>query len=366
MINADPVLLVSNDEIAIAGIIHFFARKFGQELGDQVNSALTLNASPNWFISLKQARQAAGQPTYDDFHDPRFLLKECLDEDGIVHFGIEGFNSEWKVTATFLRRRLNSWYHGSLEPNLDNFIQVIEPLRALAEKSKMTIEPLLMASLNRARAIQSGHYAQKQGHVSSAVNVADAEFAKKLAEKKAAIEKRPPIGSEWTGTRGTRKIVISKILNDVTENGNSIRDQLRPDPDEVIESWLRYYPLGGEAKVAEDGAVMGFKLGQAYLIGWLGAEAKISEPDQVQGFILPHEYIFTHSDVRDLASGKLLSVDATENPESVIKALEKHLSEGDFFSATAYGELVLENDPDKSTILTTVHKDIWFKGHLPG
>lgn len=366
MINADPFLLESEDEIAIAGIIHFFARKFGQELGDQVNSSLTLNATPNWFISLKQARQAAGQPTYDDFHDPRFLLKECLDEEGIVHFGISGFNIEWKVTATFLRRRLNSWYHGSLEPNLENFIQIIEPLRALADKSKLTIEPLLMASLNRARAIESGHYAQKPGQVSVAVNIADAEFAKKLVEKKAAMEKRPPVGSEWTGTRGTRKIVISKILNDVTENGTSIRGQLGPDPDEVIESWLRYYPLGGEAKVAQDGAVMGFKLGQAYLIGWLGGESNASESDQVQGFILPYEYIFTHSDVRDLASGKLLSVDAKENPAAVIMKLENHLTEGDFFSATAYGELVLEKDLGTPKVLTTVHKDIWFTGHLPG
>jgi len=366
MINADPVLLESDDEIAIAGIIHFFARKFGQELGDQVNSSLALNASPNWFMSLKQARQAAGQPTYDDFHDPRFLLKECLDEEGIVHFGIAGFNIEWKVTATFLRRRLNSWYHGSLEPNLENFIQVIEPLRTLAEKSKLTIEPLLIASLNRARAIQSGHYVHKPGTSTVALTVADAEFAKKLVEKKVAIEKRPPVGSEWTGTRGTRKIVISKILNDVTENGTSIRDQLGSDPDAVIESWLRYYPLGGEAKVAEDGAVMGFKLGQAYLIGWLGGEPETKEPDQVQGFILPYDYIFTHNDVRDLASGKLLSVDAKENPAAVIKKLEKHLSEGDFFSATAYGELVLESDLEKQTILTTVHKDIWFSGHLPG
>lgn len=366
MTSADLVLLESEDEIAIAGIIHFFARKFGQELGDQVDSALKINASPNWFLALKQARQAAGLPTYDDVHDPRFLLKECLDDEGIVHFGISGFNLEWKVTATFLRRRLNSWYHGSIEPNLENFIQLIEPIRALAEKSRLDVEPSIRASLNRARAIQSGIYVPTTVQTQVPANADDADFAMKLAVKKAAIEKRPPVGSEWTGPRGTRKIVISKILNDVTENGISIKNQLGDNPDETLESWLRYYPLGGEAKVADDGAVMGFKLGQAYLIGWLGSEPEKVKSNEVQGFVLPYDYIFNHNDVRDLASGKLLSVDAVENPSRVIKELAKHLTEGDFFSATPYGELVLDRDLEDPLILSIIHKDVWFKGHLPG
>ncbi len=359
-------ILESADEIAIAGTLHYFSRKFGFELGEQVNIKLMANASPNWFQTLKQARQDAGFPTYDDWHDPRFILKECLDDNGIVHFGITGFNSEWKLNAATLRRKLNSWFHGSLEPTLETFIQIVGLFTVLASDSKLPISTKLLEALNRARAIESGTYKPKKDSSHWPQNEEDAEFIRKLKDKKASIEKRPPLGSEWTGTKGTRKIVISKILNDVTEQGISIKDQLGSDPDEVIKSWLRYYPLGGEAKVAEDGAVMGFKLGQAYLIGWLGQEPPNDGERNVQGFVLPFEYIFTGVDVRELSSGKLLSVDATENPAAVIKELAQQIHEGEFFGATAYGELIHERDQEEPILLARVHKDIWFKGHLPG
>lgn len=360
------VLLESADEIAIAGTIHYFVRRFGQELGEQVDLKLKTKASPNWFLALKQARKAAGLPTYDDVHDPRFLLKECLDDDGIVHFGINGFDSEWKLNAAVLRRKLNSWFHGSLEPNLTTFIPLVELLNNLAERSKLAVSINLNAALIRARSIEAGHYIPTLPQKSVPQNLQDSEFIEKLKAKKAAIVKRPPIGSEWTGAKGTRKIVISKVMNDVTENGNSIKNQLGPDPDEVIKSWLRYYPLGGEAKVADDGAVMGFKLGQAYLIGWLGESPATSSSNAFQGFVLPHEYIFTRNDVRDLTTGKLLSVDANEGTTGIIQELANKLDEGEIFSATPYGELVLSNDEGEPRLLTRVHKDIWFKGHLPG
>ena len=63
-------------------------------------------------------------------------------------------------------------------------------------------------------------------------------------------------------------------------------------------------------------------------------------PNPVQCFALPDEYIFTHNDVRDLTSGKLLSGDALENPKRVIEALGLALEAGEFFSATAYAELI--------------------------
>lgn len=359
-------LLESADEIAIAGTIHYFSRKFGFELGEQVDVKLKTHASPNWFQTLKQARQDAGFPTYDDVHDPRFLLKECLDENGIVHFGISGFDSEWKLNAATLRRKLNAWFHGSLEPTLTTFIQVVGLFSVLAAESHLPISSNLLEALNRARAIDSGIYKPKKESSNWPQNSDDAEFAKRLRDKKAAIQKRPPVGSEWTGSKGTRKIVISKTLNDVTEQGISIKSQLGSDPDAVIKSWLRYYPLGGEAKVAEDGAVMGFRFGQAYLIGWLGQEQQNVMDRNVQGFVLPFDYIFTGDDVRDLSSGKLLSVDATEDPARVINELAQHVQEGEFFAATPYGELIQDRDQEKSILLAHVHKDIWFKGHLPG
>lgn len=359
-------LLVGEDEVAIAGTIHAFAKRFGQELGELIDADLSARASATWFAALTKARREAGLVTYDDFHDSRFLLKEALYEDGIIHFAIPSFDAEWKITASALRRRLNSWSHGSLDANLQTFLQITEAFLFLSERSGLAIANELKASVNRARAIQAGLYKSISSQQKIETTAHDEKFIASLAAKKAEISKRPPIGSEWQGEKGTRRILISKQLNDVTEDGISIRDQLGDDPDGVIEAWLRYSPLGGEAKVADDGAVMGFRKGQAYLIGWLGEAKKLKPKKALQGFALPYEYLFTNNNVRDLASGKLLSMDAVENTSDVIRSLANHLNEGDFFNATAYGELFVEPENSEPIIVTTVHKNIWFKGHLPG
>lgn len=361
----NPALIETADEVTIAGTIHAYARIFGSELGEQVNTKLFTNASPNWFSTLKQARKAANLVTYDDYRDPRFLLKEAMDDEGLVHYGILNFDSNWKVVAATLRRKLNAWFHGSLEPSLTTFLELVEGMRFLAEQSKLPVAQDLVANVNRARAIQSGAYSASAGAEEPVVTKEDKDFAEKLKAKKKAIEKRPPVGSEWLGSKGTRKIVISKILHDVTENGISIKSQLGSDPDEVITSWLRYYPLGGEAKVADDGAVMGYKKGQAYLIGWL-TSPETESVTEVKGFALPYEYIFTGADVRDIVSGKLLSQNTLESTAPLLGALANKLTEGEFLSITAYGEILKQSDSLETEIIAQVHKNIWFVGHLPG
>lgn len=361
----NPALIETADEVSIAGTIHAYARIFGTELGEQVNKKLSQNASPNWFSTLKQDRKAANLVTYDDYRDPRFLLKEAMDDEGIVHFGIPNFDSEWKLLAATLRRKLNAWFHGSLEPNLETFVQLVEGFRFLAERSKLPIAADLMSNVNRARAIQAGLYIPNVTSELPNASPEDKEFAERLKKKKEEIVKRPPVGSEWLGAKGTRKIVISKVLRDVTENGVSIKSQLGDDPDEVITSWLRYYPKGGEAKVADDGAVMGYRMGQAYLIGWLN-NSVAEDHSSIRGFALPYEYIFTGSDVRDLVSGKLLSSDAIESTTHLFGVLNSALAEGDFLSITPYGEILKLGESKESEVLAIAHKDIWFRGHLPG
>ncbi len=362
---SNPALLEVPDEVLIAGTIHAYARIFGAQLGEQVNETLSAKASPSWFATLRQDRKAANLVAYDDYRDPRFLLKEALDDEGIVHYGIENFDKEWKIVAATLRRKLNAWFHGSLEPNLATFIQLVEGFRFLADRSKLPIANDLMANVNRARAIQSGDYVSRKAAPVSDVAPDDKEFAQRLMAKKEEIIKRPPIGSEWLGPKGNRRIVISKVLRDVTENGASIKSQLGPDPDEVVTSWLRYYPKGGEAKVADDGAVMGYSMGQAYLIGWLSVE-KNETSNEVKGFALPFEYIFTGSDVRDIVSGKLLSTDATEPVTELIASLKSAFAEGDFLTITPYGEILKQNDSAEPEVVCVAHKNIWFEGHLPG
>ena len=349
-----------NSDIAIAGSIYSIVRAFGHDLGEIVNSNLSSKA-PDWFTVLRQARRAQNQPTYDDFHDLRFLLKEAATGDGIVELGIPHFDLAWKQASVKLRRLLNSWSHNSLEPNLDTFSTLIGGLADLAERSKMTIAADLAAALERAELLRAGKYMPAANRSPDP----DLPETKAIVDKARAIEARPPIGSEWVGSPGTRKIRISRQMMDVTENGVSIRNQLGSNPEHVIEEWLRYFPQpnGGEARVADDGAVMAYKRGQAYLIGWLGE--KPEAPAKLQGFALPFEYIFTGEDVRDLLTGAVLSKVAREKPNKLLVTLGESLHKDDLFNVTAYGEVFVDGDLGEQRILATVHKDIWFPGHLP-
>lgn len=368
-------LLESEDEIAIAGGIFYFARLFGRELSQVIDTHYA-EIAPDWFSRIKMNRLQNAEPNYDDPADVRFLLAEAVGERSAVGDAIPQFDIRWRNQADALRKKLNNWFHNSLEPNIDTYLLLIGMIRELSAQSGLPLTQSIVAAEQRAKAIKSKAY-EPAVHTpattatpSPALAPEDADAAKRVVEKVKLIEKRPPIGGEWSGPHGTRKIRISRQTRDVTENGISIRNLLGKDPDAVIEAWLRYLPerQSGEALIADDGAVMAFKRGQAYLIGWLGEEPKHdgSNTTSLQGFALPYSYIFTGADVRDLVSNKFLSKSAAEPTRQLIAELNRNLAEGQVFEATEYGELFLSDESGVPKVLATVHKGIWFPGHLPG
>ena len=356
-------LLESTDSIAIAGTIHVLAAEFGNQLGDQVNDKLS-PLLPNWFALLKAENLRQGLPTYDSFRDTRFLLKEALAETGVVDKAVTGYGPEWRDTANYLRNRLNLWFHNSLAPNIVTFEQIVGALAKLAALSKLEFAPHLAKSLERAQSLASGEYSPTQKAPGIPTTAIDKKFVDALEKKQAEIIKRPPVGSPWLGPKATRNIKISQALRDVTENGVSIKSLLGENPDAVITDWLRYYPRGGEARIADDGAVMGHNKGQWYLIGYI-SDKPTKKKRELQGFALPYEYMFTGTDVRDLISNKLLSVDAKDDVKALLTIVKESLKEGDLFNATAYGEIFVQGENAEPHIIAIVNKDGWFKGHLP-
>jgi hypothetical protein len=177
------------------------------------------------------------------------------------------------------------------------------------------------------------------------------------------MEKRPPVGSVWTGEIGTRKIVIHKALRDVTQNGVSIRTSLLPNAEEVISRWLRYYPMGGVANVAKDGAVMGYVKGTAYLIGWLGVQQE--DEKEPLGFFLEHDYEFTGEDVLDVVTGQLLSKVSAEPIDWILEALAVGVPPNSTFNVTTYGQIVFSDENGLAHKIADIHNAVWFPGHLP-
>ena len=360
-------LLEKADVTEVAGGIHIALAIFGAEIGDQVNKSFS-KVAPTWFDHYKATRRQQGAHVYKSISDPRFILAEAFAEDGAIAAHIPGFGKAWKILAEGLRVFANKWSHQNLEPKLDNYILLMESLAAIASLSKLGSAGSFKLAQERAMRISSGEYVTA-GQAQTDSNVPAPEVAE-IIEKVARREKRPPIGAASTGPQPTRKVRISKAMKDVTENGVSILDSLGADPQSKLADWLRYYPNGqdGEALIDEDGAVMAFKRGQAYLIGWLGEEPKpaVVTIDVLRGFPLPFSYIFTGTDVRELTSNRLLSTSAPESTKSLIAELSKHLASEQMFEATDYGELFVSDEDGTPKVLTTVHKGVWFPGHLPG
>lgn len=358
-------LLQSDSEIEVAGLYFQAVRLFGNSLGAAVDAKFKSRNAEDWFEIIKSARKKEKGSVYDDPFDPRFLIKEAVIPNSPVALAIPGFGAEWREIAFKLRRQINKWSHFAISPTVENLIPVFETLEKASTMSKLSIAFDFQTSLERLRQIESGVWTPELKASTDIVRDAEVRnFTQKFSERIEAIEKRPPVGSVWTGEKGTRKIVIHKALNDVTENGVSIKSSLLPGADEVLTRWLRYYPMGGEAKVAPDGAVMGFRKGTPYLIGWLGVQQE--EVPEPQGFFLENEFEFIGTDIRDFQTGILLSKVSPEPIQWLLDVLAKEMPIDSVFNVTTYGQIVFEDETGAIRKVANIHKNVWFPGQLPG
>lgn len=358
-------LLESDSEIEVAGLYFHSVKQFGKDLGQLVDQSFKAKDAPNWFELIKEFRKNENKGAlYDDPFDPRFLIKEAIIPGSPVAAEIPGFDSDWREIAFKLRSQFNKWSHFSVSPSVQNLLIVFETLQKASKMSSMELANDFEPPIARLRQMLSGEWKPAVSSSGQSVSGSDAKtFVAEVAKKTALTQQRPPVGSEWTGPKGTRKIVISKAMRDVTENGVSIKSSLGPKAEDIVNQWLRYYPMGGEAKVAPDGAVMGYRKGTPYLIGWIGIQQE--EETEPVGFFLDNGYQFTGEDVRDIETGQLLSKAAREPIDWIIKELSKSMEVDTIFNVTTYGQIVTDDGSGTATKVLDIHKDVWFPGQLP-
>ena len=345
--------------VEIAGTFAVVVREFGNQLGATVDARFSAVGVPDWFVKIRDVRRNAGLPLYDDKFDPRFLLKETTLEDSPVRDAISGFDEHWRREGYILLRRINSWQHFSVEPNVQNLEIVMAQIWDLALQSGLPMAQSLAALVKRLRNIRDGVYISVEPAIAPKIeNSIDVAFSTKLLEKVVEHTKHPPIGAPWNGPLGNRRIVISKALRDVTEKGISILSQL-PGGEDQAERWLRYYPRGGEARVSEDGAVTGFIKGQPTLIGWIDV-SEYENMSEIHGFMSMDEYIFTGDDIETASAGERLSKVAKEPILPLIAALSEVVPVGTKINKTSFDELVVQNDDGTMRKIAHVHPGIWF------
>jgi len=346
-----------------AGIEYLLAREFGRQFHALVDSRFKNHNVASWFDQIMARRIADKMPKYDDPTDPRFLLKETIYWNSEIRLVVPEVDEAWNDPAKKLANTLNLWSHQKINPTAEAFLDVLVKLETVSQGLALDdfLEHLDL-QIERTKLIKNGVWTPTGLgiQVSEDAN----KYATEVVEKVEEVKKRPPVGHEWIGEPGHRIVDLSKATRDVYEKGISIRKELGEKADDKITSWLRYYPQGGKLRIDTDGAVLGFKQGIGYLIGWLGAEPGVKE-EESRGSYLPHEYEFVPTDIRDVHTGELLSKVAKEPIDSILDELALKVPQNAILNMTIYGDLVYETENGNELKIANAHKDIWFPGHFP-
>lgn len=346
-----------------AGIQYLLAKKFGEQIFHIFDSRFRMHNVSTWFQQIQQRRKKDSQPIYDDATDPRFLLKEATFWNSEFRLVAPELDSSWDINAKKLISTLNNWSHQKMEPTPDAFLNLLVQLESVCTVFELDdFLSLLDSLIDRTKAIRNGAWVPES--IAAQMPGEAAKFAGEVSKKLEDVKSRPPVGHEWIGEPGQRIIELRKSTREVYENGVSIRSELGVAADSKIESWLRYYPQGGRLRVDTDGAVLGFKQGVGYLVGWFG-EDPTNNPDSSTGFYLQKEYEFTGEDVCEVGTGILLSSVASESITWIISALQDlQIANGATLNVSNYGDLIFQTDSGDEVKVAHIHKDVWFPGHL--
>ena len=346
-----------------AGIEYLLAREFGRQFHVLVDSRFKQHNVATWFDQIIARRIADNMPKYDDPADPRFLLKETIYWNSEIRLVVPEVKEDWDEPAKKLANTLNLWAHQKVNPTAEAFLDVLVKLETVSQGLALDqfLEHLDL-QIERTKQIKNGVWVPTGPTIQVPADAS--KYATEVVEKVEEIKKRPPVGHEWIGEPGERIVDLSKATRDVYEKGISIRSELGENADAKITSWLRYYPLGGKLRIDTDGAVLGFKKGIGYLIGWLGEEPDIKH-EESRGFYLPNEYEFVPTDIRDVRTGTLLSQVALEPIDWILNRLTMlQVPHNAVLNMTIYGDLVFTTESGFEKKVTNVHKDVWFPGHL--
>jgi hypothetical protein len=363
-------LPTKGDVIELGGFYYFLNFTFGDQLYESVDTYLKNVGDSDWFIRIRGIHEAKGLALYDDANDPRFLLKEGMFPGSSIKAAFPGLSEHkdlWRSQAADLKEVMNNWSHGSIRPTHDLFLDYAIPLFEMAMICSLPIAHDLQKIIQRVRDLKAGKAFSET--LPQPLPTAAQEYADKIADKVEEELNRPPVGASWVGPVPPRLVTLKRQTFDITENGNSIRNEFGDSAtaSQKISVLMKYFPIGGQLRIATDGAIMGYVKGDRVLVGWVGDEPN-ADKNQARGFFVNHKYEFTGSDVLDLDTGDLLASVAEDSVAILINGLKVWgLPANSRINVSIYGDVVF-TDPntDEERKITLVHKGIWFPGHLPG
>ena len=347
----------------VYGTISSIIGSLGYELGARYHEKLKDSLGDNWFDDL----QAQREKTYRSMFDPAFVLAEPFYHSTSPTRACLPATQDFYRLMERARQIRNSWAHYNVEPSFASLERDLKTLQQLCQAADLKLVEFikqvrtrirdivergwvptnskentreLQAEVNRLKDLMDGLKADQLQAQLSAEAQESIDLATLLAEKR-----RPPIGQEWKGELGTRKLSLIRPTGDLYDVAakRSVKNELLPDPESKIASWLAIMPIGGEVYVAEDGAVAAFVHGVMRLIGYLGLEPEVSE-HELRGFFTLEDFV--------VKNGAIESAEFETEPLHVdlLNGFELRAMDGAFVRCTTYGDVAYYEEGSDSWI----------------
>jgi hypothetical protein len=361
-------LPTDDNDVTILGIMASMEISAAKEFADFLNNQFSAAGNPDWFEDVRHYRKSLGAPfNFNSANDLRFFLNEAAQSDSQIWHLIPNMNQMWVNAADNLRKKLNQLHHQQLKPDLNTLFQISSLFQQVTEGPGLEVAGWARAVKSRVQSILAGTFQPPPSPTPEPEKpkaVVDIERDYEVVKKD--FEKRPPWGSRWSGPKPGRELTLDRRTRDIYDSdGLSVKHELGEMADQVTAMWLRYFPLGGEVWVDEDGATMAYIKGNPTMVGWFGP-APDEDTSIVRGFVLPRDYEFTGDDIVDVDSRSMLSKNAVEPIKEHLALVAKTISEGTRLNITDYGDLFVPVNEGQPTRVTRMHKGTWFPGQLPG
>ena len=335
----------------------------GYELGARYDETLKVSHGENWFKDLQAQREI----TYQSMFDPAFVLAEPYHySDSPTRVCLPATQDFYQLLkkARLIR---NSWAHLNVEPSFASLERDLKLLQKLCHDANLGLTEYIKQVRTRIRDIVErgwvptagqGNTKQLQAEIdrlqllmsglkADQVKAQEEAAARELlgVEQRIALQERPPIGQEWKGELGARKLMLILQTGDLYDvvAKCSVKGELLPDPEEKIASWLAIMPIGGEVYVAEDGAVAAFVQGIMRLIGYLGLEPEV--PDhELRGFFTLEDFV--------VKNGAIESAEFETEPlqADLMDGFELRAMDGAAVRCTTYGDVAYYEEKTDSWI----------------
>jgi hypothetical protein len=344
----------------VYGTISSVIGSLGYELGARYHEKLKDSLGDNWFNEL----QAQREKTYRSMFDPAFVLAEPFYHSTSPTRACLPATQDFYHLMARARQIRNSWAHYNVEPSFASLERDLKTLQQLCQAADLKLVEFikqvrtrirdivergwvptnskentreLQSEIDRLKNLMEGLKAdQLQAQLSAEVQES-IDFAILLSEKK-----RPPIGQEWKGDLGTRKLSLIRPTGDLYDvvAKRSVKSELLPDPETKISSWLAIMPIGGEVYVSDDGAVAAFVHGVMRLIGYMGPEPAVAA-HELRGFFTLEDFL--------VRNGSIESAEFETEPLliDIMEGFELRALDGAFVRCTTYGDVAYyEEDTD--------------------